>query len=43
MFVVPFKCPLDASNWFHNVSTYGEEVIEYGTILSSKSHLNENY
>jgi hypothetical protein len=33
----------DASSWFHNVSTYGEEVIEYGTILSLKSHLNENY
>jgi len=29
----------DALNWFHNVSTYDGEVIEYWTILSWKNHL----
>ncbi len=27
--------------WFHNVSTYGGEVIEYWTIFSLKIHLNQ--
>ncbi len=31
-----------ALNWFHDVLTYGGEVIEYSTIFSLKIHLNPN-
>jgi hypothetical protein len=32
-----------ALSWFHIVSTYGEEVIEYRTLCYLKIHLNYIY
>jgi hypothetical protein len=40
--LVPLENPRCARSWFHNVLTYGGEVIEYLTIFLLKNHLNRN-
>jgi hypothetical protein len=50
--IMPFPCfytiwkPLMGTktpSWFHIVSTYNGEIIEYWTFLKLKIHLNQNY
>jgi hypothetical protein len=40
-FEKPSMKRMGASSGFHNVSTYGGEVIEYWTIFSLKIHVNQ--